>query len=239
MKQKWFWGTLFFWLLLATSVVCWALISTPLRFQPQTINQYETKVNGRVQKTQFWVNAGRLSDLEPIIVKELEADHWEPAANGLDLTSALLNGIGNNLDLTEQIQIKMFKKDGLYKSLGLWQAKETDQTYGMTTDIPNDILDLSQAKSSWDFPFPPPTAASQILCEKLENLKIAFISMPLNVQPENELNQFCLSGNLTQSLWQKEKDKIIYLLTNKKTKILAILSIERNQTNISLVQITN
>ncbi|HTA76427.1 MAG TPA: hypothetical protein VK791_04655 [bacterium] len=239
MKQKWFWGTLFFWILLATSVVSWALISTPLRFQPQTISRYETKVNGSIEKTQFWVNAGRLTELEPIIAKELENDHWVPAANGLDLTSVLLNGLGENLDLSDQIQIKMFKKDGIYKSLGLWQAKETDQTYGMTTDIPGDILDLTQAKANWDFPFPPPAAAIQIVCEKLANLKIGFISTPLNVKPDLVINQFCLIGNLSQTLWQKEKDKISYILSGKKIKILAITSIEKDQNVISLVQIKN
>src|ERR1700679_3038701 len=148
MKQKWFWSTLVFWALLTSSVVSWALISSPLRFQPQTISRYETKVNGKSQKTELWINQGRLTDLMPIIVKEFTNDHWEPLGNGLDLTSTLLGSISDSFVLSDQVQVKLFEKNGLYKTLGLWQSKDTDETYGMTSEVPNTIFNLSQAKSN-------------------------------------------------------------------------------------------
>jgi hypothetical protein len=237
MKQKWFWVTLVFWTLLASSVVSWALISSPLRFQPQTISQYETKVNGQPQKTELWVNQGRLTDLMPIIVKEFTNDHWEPLDNGLDLTSALLGSISDSFDLSDQVQIKLFEKHGLYKAFGLWQSKDTDETYGMTSDVPNAIFNLSQAKSSWGFPIAPPPAATQLFYETLETLKIGFIYLPLGDEPVQQFNQICSNQGFSQILWQKKTDKKIYILTNKKIKILAIINFEARRNVISLVEI--
>src|SRR5665213_44903 len=191
MKQKWFWTTLVFWTLLASSVVSWALISSPLRFQPQTISRYETKVNGQPQKTELWVNQGRLTDLMPIIVKEFTNNHWKPLGNDLDLTSSLLGSISDSFDLSDQIQIKLFEKNGFYKVLGLWQSKDADETYGMTSEVPNNAFNLSQSKSNWGFPFAPPPAATQLFYEKLETLKIGFIYLPPGDEPVQQFNQIC------------------------------------------------
>jgi hypothetical protein len=239
MKQKWFWTTLVFWILLASSVVCWALISSPLRFQPQTISRYETKVNGQYQKTELWVNQGRLTDLMPIIVKEFKNDHWKPLINGLDLTSALLGSISDSFDLSDQVQIKLFEKHGLYKALGLWQSKNSDETYGMTSEVPNATFCLSEAKSNWGFPFPPPLDVTQLYYEKFEGLQIGFIFLPLNDEPINRFEQTCIALGYTQTLWRKENNKKVYILSNKKTKILAIFNVENNQNIISLVEIKN
>ncbi len=224
MKQKWFWATLVFWTLLASSVVCWALISSPLRFQPQTISRYETKINGQSQKTELWINQGRLNDLMPIIVKEFTNDHWKPFGNGLDLTSALLGSICDSFDLSDQVQIKLFEKNGLYKVLGLWQSKNVDETYGMTSDLPNSVFNLSLAKSSWGFPFAPPPSATQLFYEKLEMLKIGFIYLPPGDDAIQQFNQICSNQGFSEILWQEKKDKKVYILTNKKFKILAIVS---------------
>jgi hypothetical protein len=237
MKQKWFWGTLVFWVLLSGSVVCWALISSPLRYQPQIINHYVTQVNGQTQKTEFWVNQGRLTELMPLIVKEFKNDHWEPLGSGLDLTPALLGSIGDSFDLSDQIQIKLFEKNGLYKALGLWQSKNTDETYGMTSEVPNAIFNLARAKSNWGFPFPPPSTATQLFYEKMENLEIGFICLPPGDEPIDQFNQISFSLGFSQTPWQKEKNKKIYLLSNKKTKILVILNSEDRRNVISLVEI--
>jgi hypothetical protein len=237
MKQKWFWATLVFWTLSASSIVCWALISSPLRFQPQIISRYETKVNGQSQKTELWINQGRLTDLMPIIVKEFTTDHWKPLGNGLDLTSALLGSISDSFDLSDQIQVKLFQKNGLYRTLGLWQSKDTDETYGMTSEAPNAIFNLSQAKSNWGFPFPPPPSATQLFYEKLETLKIGFIYLPPGDAPVQQFNQICSSKGFSQILWQKENNKKIYILSDKKIKILAILNFDAHRNTISLVEI--
>jgi len=237
MKQKWFWSTLVFWALLTSSVVSWALISSPLRFQPQTISRYETKVNGKSQKTELWINQGRLTDLMPIIVKEFTNDHWEPLGNGLDLTSTLLGSISDSFDLSDQVQVKLFEKNGLYKTLGLWQSKDTDETYGMTSEVPNTIFNLSQAKSNWGFPFPPPPSATQLFYEKLETLKIGFIYLPPGDVPVQQFNQICSRQGFSQTLWQNENNKKIYIISNKKIKVLAIFNFETHRNTISLVEI--
>jgi hypothetical protein len=239
MKQNWFWGTLFFWFVLTGSVVCWALISAQLRFQPQTISHYETKLNGKTQKTELWVNQGRLTELAPIITKKFAKDHWEPCANGLDLTSALLGSLGDSFDLSDQIQIKMFKKNGLYKALGLWQSKDTDETYGIISEVPGSILDLSQSKSNWIFPFPPPPDTIQLFSEKLGDLKIGFIFLPLNDEPVNRFKETCLASGFKQTFLREENNKKIFILVKNKTKILASLGIENNQNVISLIELKN
>jgi len=237
MKQKWFWATLVFWTLLTSTVVCWALISSPLRFQPQTISHYETKINGQTQKTELWVNQGRLTDLMPIIVKEFTTDHWESLGNGIDLTSSLLGSISDSFDLSDQVQIKLFEKNGLYKALGLWQSKDTDETYGMTSEVPKMMFNLSQAKSNWGFPFAPPPAAIQLFYEKLQTLKIGFIYLPPGDEPVQQFNQICFNQGFSQILCQKETNKKIYLLINKKIKILAIFNFETHRNVISLVEL--
>lgn len=237
MKQKWFWSTLVFWTLLASSVVSWALISSPLRFQPQTISRHETKVNGQPQKTELWVNQGRLTDLMPIIIKQFTNDHWKSLGDGLDLTSSLLGSISDSFDLSDQVQIKLFEKQGLYKALGLWQSKDTDMTYGMTSEIPNSIFNLSQAKSNWGFPFAPPPAATKLFYENFENLKIGFIYLPIGDEPVQQFDQICSSQGFSEILWQKESNKKIYILSDRKIKILAILNFEPHRNIISLVEI--
>lgn len=237
MKQKWFWITLFTWILFASSVVSWALISSPLRFQPQTISRYETKVNGQPQKTELWVNQGRLIDLMPIIIKELTNDHWAPLGNGLNLTSALLGSISNSFDLSDQIQIKLFEKQGLYKAVGLWQSKDMDVTYGMISEMPNTVFNLSQAKSHWGFPFPPPSAATRLFYENIEILKIGFIYLPIGDEPVQQFEKTCSNQGFSQTFWQKENNKKIYILSNKKVKILAIYNFESYYDVISLIEI--
>ena len=237
MKQKWFWGTLIFLALFSGSIVCWALISSPLRFQPQTISQYTTQVNGQTQKTEFWINQGRLTELFPLIEKELKNDHWVPMMNGLDLTSVLLGPLGDSFDLSDQVQIKLFQKNGLYRAFGLWQSKSTEETYGMTTEVPSAVFNLSQAKTHWGFPFPPPPSTTQLFYEKLENLQIGFICLPVGEEPIEQFNQICASRGYSQTLWQKENAKKIYLLTDKKIKILAIFDFEDSRSVISLVEI--
>jgi len=237
MKQKWFWGALFFWILLSGSVVCWALISSPLRFQPQIISQYENLVNGQPQKTEYWINQGRLTDLMPIITKEFINDHWQPMNNGLDLTPILLGSLSNAFDLSDQIQIKLFEKNGLYKTLGVWQSKDTDETYGMTSEIPKTVFNLYRAKSTWGFPFPPPSATTQLFYEKLQNLEIGFICLSTGDKPIAQFDQTCSSYGYSQTLLQTEKNKKTYIISNKKTKILCILSLEDQRSVISLVEI--
>jgi hypothetical protein len=237
MKQKWFWATLVFWTLLASSVVCWALIASPLRFQPQIISRYETKVNGQSQKTELWVNQGRLTDLMPIVIKEFTNDHWQPLGSGLNLTSALLGSISDSFDLSDQIQIKLFEKNGFYKALGLWQSKETDETYGMTSELPNAAFNLSQARSTWGFPFAPPPNATQFFYEKLESLKIGFIYLPPGDESVRQFDQNCFDQGFSQIQWQQENNKKIYIFSNKKIKILAIYDFETHRNIISLVEI--
>jgi len=76
MKNKWFWGTLAFWMIFAIALTGRALIYSSLRFDPQIISRYEIKTNGLVQSHKIWVNEGSLTALVPLVDDHLRQDGW-------------------------------------------------------------------------------------------------------------------------------------------------------------------
>ena len=240
MKQKWFWITFIFWVFLAGSVICWALISSPLQFQPQTISRYETQVNGATQKTEFWVNAGRLSDLAPIISREWIKDNWKPLGAGLDLSSVLLKSLNSNYDLSDQLQIKAFERKDTYQVLGLWQSSESDETYGMTCQLPLEALNPIEAKNHWGFPIQPPPNTINLFYEQLSSFKIGFIRLPGEKIAVDTFEQNCSENGFKKTLIPSdEKDKKIFLLLKKEIRILAIENKDGSENLVTLISLKN
>jgi hypothetical protein len=237
MNQKWFWGTFVFLFILSVSVIGWALISSPLKFNPQLITHTEADFNGEKEKTDFWINQGRLIDLTPLITNEWTKDNWRPLGDGIDLTSVMLGSLGKGLDLSNQLQIKAFEKKGLYRTLGLWQSKDADATYGVTSDFPKAAFNSNEAKSNWKFPIPPPASSTALFEVKLQTLHIGVILLPRSAEPFSAFNEACANKGFTQTLISEEKGKKVFLLSDKKNKILVVFSQEESHNSISLVAI--
>src|ERR1035438_10252493 len=121
MKNKWFWGSLAFWMIFAIGLTGRALIYSSLRFDPQIISRYEIKTNGLVQSHKIWVNEGSLTALVPLVDDLLRQDGWSSCANSQDLVPDLLQLDGLVPDISDRVQIKMFQKPGLHLALGLLQ----------------------------------------------------------------------------------------------------------------------
>jgi len=189
------------------------------------------------QKTDFWINQGQLTDLLPLITQSWTKDNWIPLNDGIDLTSVLLGSLSKDVDLSNQVQIKAFEKGGLYRTLGLWQSKDTDATYGVTSDFPKTAFNSNGAKSNWKFPVPPPSTNTALFDLKLQSLHIGVILLPHSEEPFHVFNTACANKGFTQTLISEEKGKKVFLLSDKKNKILVVFNQEELNNSISLVSI--
>ncbi len=235
MNQKWFWGTLIFLMLFSGSIVSWALISAPLRFGPQIISHFENDLNGQKQRTDIWVNQGRLTDLLPLVLSEMEKNGWK--SNGIDLSSALLGPSAKGLDFSDQLDVKVWEKDGTYRTIGLLQSKDADMTYGATSDFPKTAFDMNKTLKSWDFPIPPPDKKDLIFNVKLKNMKVGIILASGSENPFEKFTKNCYEAGYSMTLTEEEKNKKVFLLKNKKNRILAVFDRTQAANSIALVQI--
>jgi hypothetical protein len=121
--------------------------------------------------------------------------------------------------------------------LGMLQSKETDVTYGATSDIPKIAFNAENAKNNWNFPIPAPSGAQLIYGVKLQNMKLGLILYPPARIPFDEFIQTCATRGYSVSLEQEEKRKKVFLIANKKNRILAIFNQEDSHNCISLVQL--
>jgi hypothetical protein len=236
-NQKWFWGAFLFLLTMSGAVISWALISSSLHFSPQVISHFENDLNGQKQKTDIWVNQGRLTDLTPLVLKTMDEQKWRPLSQGANFTNALLGIPDQNFDFSDQLQIKVFEKDGIYRTLSMLQSKDTDVTYGATSDIPKIAFNAGNAKNNWNFSIPVPNGAQLIYGVKLQNMKLGLILYPHVRVPFNEFIQTCATAGYSVNLEQEEKNKKVFLIANKKNRILAIFNQEDSHNCISLVQL--
>lgn len=237
MNQKWFWGTLLFLTLFSGSIVSWALISSPLRFEPQVINHFENDFNGQKQRTDIWVNQGRLTELLPLVTQEMEKNNWKSLGRGIDLGSAILGLNAKGLDFSDQFDVKVWEKDGVYRTIGLLQSKDTDTTYGATSDFPKTAFDMDKTLKNWNFPIPPPRGDDLLFNVQLKNVKLGIVLFSHSEEPFKNFKQLCSEKGFSQNLEEEEKNKKVFLLTDKKNKILAIFDQEGPTDSIALFQI--
>ena len=237
MKNKWFWGTLAFWMIFAIALTGRALIYSSLRFDPQIISRYEIKTNGLVQSHKIWVNEGSLTALVPLVDDHLRQDGWSSCANSQDLVPDLLQLDGLVPDISDRVQIKMFQKPGLHLALGLLQDTSESKTYGWEGQFPDSVFDLTQAKKAWDLPFPVPSDAKQLLNEKLENLQIGMVVFSPQKSLVDRFQEICRQGNWQVSEWKGSGEKTAYLLTRGRDKIFAILNHQTSEDIITLLKL--
>jgi len=239
MNRKWFWLTLVFLFIFTSSVISWAVIFSPIRFQPKIIEKFETQVNGLSQKNEVWVNQGSLEKLIPIITEKLAGDGWAVLGKSINLAPEFFGILDEESALDPKLQMKVFKKGKIYKTVGLWEASDENQTYGYVSEIPDASFSPIQARTQWKFPLKPPDDADELFCQKLENFQIALISLPMVKNPDNTLSQLCASQGFNRKLLRRESDKKTYLLSKSNTRIVAILSFEENQNYLSMVSLNN
>jgi hypothetical protein len=235
MRQKWFWTAFGFWVFFTSAVITWPLIFCPIRFSPKTLSEFEIKVNGETEHNRVWVNEGRLHDLLPVIQKQWLAEGWSSAGQGIDLTPLLLGQLENSPSLEDQLQIKVFKRKGYYKSLGLLEPSGSGKTYGWEGELPDQAFNTKKSIGHWDFPFLPPPDAEETFCQKLQNFQLALIYLSKAENGEKLFAQLCANQGFSQKLWREDGWKKIYILTKNTKRLLAVLNQEPGEKVLSLV----
>jgi hypothetical protein len=234
-SSKWFWTTFLGLWIFTVAVVCRALIFSNFRFNPKPIGDFEAELNGSKQKNEVWVNTGRMKDVQAELTKEWINQGWNPVAQGMDFAPTLL-GLGNSTDvLSPYLQIKMFEKDENYRTLSLLEDSEQCQTYGWVSETPKNILDLSQARAHWTFPFQPPDQAIRLYCQKSMNFQTAFIFLPSNQEPLKLFQDLCLSQNFEVRSLGQSNGRLSFILAKGNLRLLALLDYRQKENVISLV----
>jgi len=239
MIRKWFWFTLIFLFISTSSVISWAVIFAPIHFQPKIIEKFETQINGLKQKNEIWINQGSLEKLIPLIMEKWTNEGWVSEGSSLNLAPEFFGVLDESSSLDSKIQMKVFKKEKIYKTLGLLESADRNQTYGYVSEIPDAAFNPKQARARWKFPLLPPDTSDELFCQKLQNFQVAFISIPADKNPENTFNQLCLSQGFNQKIWRQEIDKKIYILTKGNKRIVAIISFEETRCHISMASLNN
>jgi hypothetical protein len=236
MRNKWFWGTLAFWVVFAAALTGRALIYSDLRFDPKVIGRYDIRTNGLAQSRKLWVNEGSLGDLVPLVDDRLRREGWASCAGGRDLIPDLLQLEGLVPDISDRVQLKMFQKPGFHLALGLLQATGEPKTYGWEGVFPDAVFDLNQARKGWDLPFPVPPDAKQLVNEKLENLQIALVILAPQKDLIGRFQDLCRKGNWETAEWKSGGEGTAFLLTQGSNKLLAVLSRQSSEDVITLLK---
>jgi hypothetical protein len=237
MKKTWFWATIAFWGIFSSAVISWALIFTPIQFDPQTIHRFSTQINGLPQEHTLWVNSGPLNRLIPLIEAQYQKQGWQPVGSGFDFAPAALGTQDPSFAFPDSFQIKLFEKDGEARTLGLWQSPQADQTYGWACDTPQAIQDFGQARKNWDFPFLPPSTAVSFYVEKLKNFQVAIIILPVSPHPGEQFDEICRSQSFSKSPYAKGAQGASFILRKNNCRLLAQVISGRAQTSLSFVNL--
>lgn len=212
-----------------------ALIFSSFHFYPQPIGEFEAELNGSKQKNEVWVNAGNMKELQAELTKEWMKEGWTPVSQGMDFAPTLLGLRAAPDVLSPYLQMKMFEKSNAYRTFSLLEDSERGQTYGWVSETPKNILDLSQARAHWDFPFFPPSQAVRLYCQKSQNFQMAFIFIPANQDLTSLFLKLCVSQNFDLHPLGRSNDRPSYMLGKGKLRLLALLDYGQKENVISLV----
>ncbi len=237
MKKTWFWATLVFWGILSSAVISRALIFSPLQFDPQTIQHFETQVNGLPQDHRVWVNSGTLNRLIPLIETQYKNQGWNLVGSGMDFAPTALGIQDPSIAFPDTFQIKIFEKNAVTRTLGLWQSPGTDQTYGWTCDTSQAIQDFVQARKNWNFPFAPPPNATSFFVEKIRNCQIAIILVPATPHPLEEFDEICRAQSFEKNPYTGDTSNPTFILKKNRLRLLAQLIAGKTQTSLSFVDL--
>ncbi len=235
-KNRWFWGTLLFWVLFSLAVTSRALIYSQLSFDPKIISRYEIHANGLTQSNQFWVNDGCLTDLLPLLERHYKQEGWTPCLSGKDLVPDLLQLEGLAPDISDQFQIKMFQKPGCRLALGLLQSADSPQTYGWEGVLPDACLNLKQERKAWGLPFPAPLEATQLISEKLENLEFGVALFNREKDLTDLFKSLCIRDQWKAIPLKPDAESLSFLISKGNEMLLAVLSHPDNGDSITFVK---
>lgn len=233
--KRWFWVTLAFLFLFTLSVCSWALIFSPLQFDPKILGHFESEMNGSKQDNLIWVNDGSLKDLQGLIEKDWARAGWKPVAQGTDFAPSLLGFEKNSEVLSPYLQMKVFQKNETLRALSLMQDSQGDRTYGWVAETPKDILDLAKARAHWDFPFTPPKSATRLICQRNPKFQIAFIFLPKSQNLPRTFQGLCEDQGFQTKPFQNSPGHLGYLVHRGPARLLALLDQDGKDDLISLV----
>jgi hypothetical protein len=235
MKFKWFWMTLLGLSIFTVAVFSRALIFGTHSFNPQIIGSFDADLNGLKQKNEIWVNSGNINDLQKELTQAWEKEGWAQVAQGMDFAPTLLGLNGMKDVLSPYLQMKLFEKGKMYRSLNLLQGSQNDQTYGWVSETPKDILDPSKAISHWDFPLRPPVQAKRLYLEKYMDCQMAFIFVPANLNPKTLFSNLCTDQNFELVSLGQTNERASFMLMKGHLRILAMLDYGSKENLISMV----
>jgi hypothetical protein len=236
MKRHWFWATLLFWTILTSTVISWALIYAPVRFNPETISHFETQLNGMTQEHYIWMCEGNLTRLLPSLLKKLQEEGWTSIGNGMDFGPSLL-GFSNDSNFSDHFQIKIFQKEEIIKTIGLWEPQDEEKTYGWTCDTPKPINNFDLTRMHWNFPFKPPSNSNSFYLEQIKNIKIAIISIPRNGNTTEQFQNICSSQGFAERPFESDGQNESFILTKSNHRLLAELESNGTENLISVVSL--
>lgn len=233
--NKIFWATLASLCLFTLSVFSWALIFSPLRFDPQVLGHFESEMNGSAQDNVVWVNDGTLRALQVLIEQDWGRSGWRPVAHGTDFAPSMLGfGKGTNI-LSPYLQMKVFEKNDTFRTLSLMQDSQGDRTYGWVAETPKDILDPVKARAHWDFPFSAPKNATRLIYQRNPKFRIAFIFLPKGRDLPEVFRTICRDQGFQIKPFQDTPGHLGYLIQRGSARLLALLDPAGKEDLISLV----
>ncbi|HVZ80575.1 MAG TPA: hypothetical protein VHE12_07225 [bacterium] len=235
-KNRWFWSTFSFLTLFTLSVFSWALIYSPLRFDPRTLGHFKTELNGFQQDNILWVNDGEPKALGSLIDREWAHSGWRPVAQGMDFAPRLLGLSDLPTVLSPYVQMRVYENTGSYRTLGLMEDPQGDRTYGWVAESPKGLLDLQKARAHWSFPFAPPRDAKRLIHQQNPKFELAFIFLPKTHDLDDEFERSCRSQGFETRQFQGTPDHSDYLLVKGQVRLLALLEPGTKEDLISLVR---
>ncbi|HVM32207.1 MAG TPA: hypothetical protein VMU88_03670 [bacterium] len=238
MKKTWFWATLVFWCVFSSAVISRALIFAPLSFQPQMLRHFETRINGRAQRHDLWVNDGALNRLIPLIEAQYGKQGWKPVASGMDLAPEALGFKNPSVAFPDSFQLKLFQREGLFRVLGLWQSPREDKTYGWACDTPPIPPSPEQARPQWGFPLRPPAGAVSIYQSRIDGLAMAFFILPGTRPFQETIDSVVQSQGFQATPYYQDSSQTAFLLQKNKTRLLAQAAFQSGQTSIAVIDLS-
>jgi hypothetical protein len=237
MKYKWFWLTLAIWFVLG-AISSWALIFSPLNFNPEKKAHIEPEINGQKESDDFYVLSNPLQNCLIITTKNWEGEGWKCVTQGANIAPLLFGFQKNDTIFSSYINLSLFQKNDLYRILGLWSDEKDYQTYESVSEFPTSIFSEKNSIDHWDFPFKPPSGAFRPFCFNYDGQQIASWAQPYNGKDEDQFHELFSGQGFTGRLWSRRNEEAVYILQKDSIKLLAVIQYQNTRLTISLMKVT-
>jgi hypothetical protein len=161
LKRPWFWGTLAFWLLLTSVGLSRALLWGPSKLSHQDAGRFHCDVNGCRLEAQAFQATGSPEEAADLLEAEWATEGWQSLGDGSDFFPLLLGSQSLDPEVAEVLrrcaQIRLFKRSGIIRILGVLRADHGKTVSGLTADIPEKALAAQSPEADEsDTPAAPP-----------------------------------------------------------------------------------